>query len=270
MCKMVKKVALGSALGLGTLALLFGTSAPSYVKTAFHKVRHTAKGSVPIQFEIERARQEVEDLEPAIHKNLEALARAEIDVEHLEGEIATTQENLQAEAKTLVALRQHLATGDLKLTGNVSYTAEEIKGELARRLDHYKEIKKILAEKEQTLKLRQQAVLAAREQLNQMRMAKVALLTKIEGIETHLKQVEAAQAANEFSFDDSALARAKQTVAELSKRVEVMARVAEQEGRFSDQGLPLPVDPGRDILGEIDAEFGGAPQGEPVTTARDL
>ncbi len=39
MCAMVKKGLLGAALGTGALFLVFGTSAPSYVKTAFHKVR---------------------------------------------------------------------------------------------------------------------------------------------------------------------------------------------------------------------------------------
>ncbi len=58
-CKMVKKGVIGAALTAGALYLAFGTHAPSYVRTAFHKVRHTAKDSVPIQFDIERARDEI-------------------------------------------------------------------------------------------------------------------------------------------------------------------------------------------------------------------
>ena len=45
-CSMVKKGLLGAALGAGALFLVFGTSAPSYVKTAFHKVRQNVKESV--------------------------------------------------------------------------------------------------------------------------------------------------------------------------------------------------------------------------------
>ena len=255
-CKMVKKGVLGAVLGAGALALLFGTSAPSYVKTAFVKVRHSAKGSVPIQFEIDRARQEVADLEPAIHQNKEALARAEVDVEHLESEIVATRDNLKSEERAMLALRKSLDSGDLKLTGSVSYTPDEIKGELARRLDHYNRVEKILKDKEATLDLRKKAVLAAKDQLTKMYASKEALTTKIEGIETRLKQIEAAQAANEFSLDDSALSRAKQTVTELEKRLEVMARVAEHEGRYAGQPLPFPVEPGRDVVKELDTKFG--------------
>jgi hypothetical protein len=268
-CKMVKKGLVGAALGAGVLALLFGVKAPSYVKTAFQKVRHTAQGSVPIQFEIDRARQEVADLEPAIHLNLENLTAAEVDVEHLQSEIVATRENLDRESKGILAMRKLLDTGDARLIGNTTYTPAEIQADLARRLDHYKQVKRILSDKNDTLKLRRQAVVAAREKLNKMKEAKLALTTKIEGIETRLKQIEATQAANEFNFDDSALARAKQTVAELDKRLEVMARVAEQEGRFSGEPIALPVDLSRDIAKEVDAEF-GAPTSTQASNDKNL
>ena len=52
-CSMIKKGLLGAALAAGTLFLVFGTSAPSYVKTAFHKMRQTAKDSIDPRFEID-------------------------------------------------------------------------------------------------------------------------------------------------------------------------------------------------------------------------
>ena len=47
MCAMVKKGLVGAALGAGALFLVFGTSAPSYVKTAFHKVRQKSRVRFP-------------------------------------------------------------------------------------------------------------------------------------------------------------------------------------------------------------------------------
>jgi chromosome segregation ATPase len=255
-CSMVKKGILGAALTAGALYLAFGTSAPSYVRTAFHKVRHNAKGAVPVQFEIDRAHEEVANLEPAINDNKEALARAEVDVDYLDREIATIHDNLGAEKKSILALREGLENGSYRLAGRVSYTADEIKGELARRLDHYRNVSKILEEKETTLKARQKAVIAARQQLTNMTAQKKTLQTKIEGIEARLKMIEATQATNEFNFDDSALARAKQSVAELEKRLDVMSRIAEMEGRSAETGVPFVVEPGRDVVKEVDSEFG--------------
>jgi len=253
---MIRKGLLTAALGAGALALLFGTAAPSYVKTAFHRVRHGAKSAVPIQFQIERARQQVADLEPAIHINRENIASAEVDVERLQREIAVSQANLTQETKEIVALRNVLTTGDLRLTGSVSYTPEEIKLELTHRMDRFKQVKQIVKQKEDTLKARQKAVVAGRKQLLEMDAARQSLLTKIDEIEARLKSIEATQAANEFTFDDSELSRVKESVSDLEKQVEVMARVAEQEGRLADKGVTITIEPSRDVLKEIDAEFG--------------
>ena len=78
-CSMVKKGLLGAALGTGALFLVFGTSAPSYVKTAYHRLRQNAKEAVNPQFEIERARQDIESLKPMFDQNKETLARAEVE-----------------------------------------------------------------------------------------------------------------------------------------------------------------------------------------------
>jgi DNA repair exonuclease SbcCD ATPase subunit len=255
-CSMIKKGLLGASLGAGALYQAFGTSAPSYVRTAFHKVRDNVKHSTPVPFEIDRARDQIAELEPAIKDNIENLARSQVEVEHLDREIVSIRTNLGSEKKVLAALRTSLDNGEFKLAGNVTYTADEVKTELKHRFDHYKQVSELLKDKEETLKAKQKAVVAARQQLQQMANAKQALATKLSAIEARLKAIQATKDSNEFNFDDSALARAKASVAELEKRLDVMARTAEMEGRYSDTGIPVSVEPIRDVVKEIDAEFG--------------
>ena len=100
-CSIIKKGLLGATLGAGALYLAFGTSGPSYVRTAFHKFRDGAKSSVPVQFEIDRARDEIARLGPAIQDNIENLARAQVEVEHLDREIVATRANLGTEKLAL-------------------------------------------------------------------------------------------------------------------------------------------------------------------------
>jgi chromosome segregation ATPase len=265
-CSVVKKGILGAALGAGALYLAFGTSAPSYLRTAFHKGRTAVKSSVPVQFEIDRARDEINNLEPAIRDQIETLARASVDVEHLDREIVAIKTNHEAEKKVLTALRESLSTGDFKLTGNVTYTADEVKAELKNRFDHFKQVRDLLKDKEETLKAKQKSVVAARQQLGQMAATKQALLTKLAGIEARLKMIQTTKETNEFDFDDSALSRAKSTVADLEKRLDVMAKTTEMEGKYAGSGLPIVIEPGRDVVKEFDAAFGG-PAAKPATTA---
>lgn len=255
-CSTMKKAMLGTALGAGTLFLVFGTSAPSYVRTAFHKVRHNAKSAVPVQFEIDRARDEIARLEPAIKENIAGLAQETVEVEHLEREIKTIQANLDTEKKTLTALRSSLDSGEVRLAGNVSYSADEVKVDLARRFDHIKATNRLLETRQATLKAKQKAVAAAKQQLSQMAATKRELLAQIDGIEARLKMIEATKSTNEFNFDDSALSRAKESINDLEKRLEVLSKTSEMEGKYVGGELPISLEPKRDILKEIDAEFG--------------
>ncbi len=257
-CSMVKKGLLGAALGAGTLFLVFGTSTPTYLRTAFHKARHSVKASVPVQFEIDKTREEIANLEPVIKDNIETYARNEVEVEHLEREIAATKANLAAEKKTLLSMSESVRTGDFRLAGRVNYTAEEVTTDLAHRLDHYKRAKGILEDREATLKAKHKALTAARKQLDSMSATKKALLTKLDGIEARLKAIEATRTTNEFDFDDSALARAKASVSDLEKRLEILTRKAEYEGRYVDSGIPIGTEQGRDVIKEIDSEFGAS------------
>jgi len=263
---MVKKGLIGAALGAGTLFLVFGTHAPGYVKTAFHKVKQNAKDAVPLPFDIDRAREEIAGLEPAIRDNIEKLARAEVDIEHLDKEIATIRTNMDTEKRALLTLRESLKTGEYRLAGHSSgaYTEDEVKADLARRYDAYNNVKKILEAKESTVKAKQSEIIAFRKQLETMMSQKKTLTTKLDEIEARLRQIEATQTANEFQLDGSALARARETVSDLEKRLEIMARTAQMEGRYAEAGVPVLANPSRDVVKEIDSAFGQpAPSSKP-------
>jgi chromosome segregation ATPase len=254
---MVKKGLLGAALGAGALFLVFGTSAPNYVKTAFHKFRQSAKDAVPPQFEIDRARDDIEGLKPQIEKNIELLAQAEVDAEHLGKEVQSIQATLDGEKKIILGLRDQVKKGDFRLAGHVAENTDEAKCELAHRYDHYKNVTQLLAEKKAELRAKNETIKAAHVQLENLRTQKSVLLGKLARIEAQLRKIEATQAKNEFTFDDSALARAKQTVSDLEKKLEVLARKAQMEGRYAGLGSTSTyVEPDRDVVKEIDDAFG--------------
>jgi chromosome segregation ATPase len=261
-CKMVKKGVIGAGLGALALGLIFGTAAPSYVKTAFHKARHGVKASVPVEFEIDRARQEIAALEPAILGGIETLARAQTEVDQLNREIASAREELNKEGHALQALNTHLKTGDLHLTGGVAYSERELKSDMARRMDHYNVLKGTLSQKQNTLVLLQKNVTSAKEGLEALRVAKQDLTARVEGAEARLNQIKAARAAHRYTFDDSAIGQAKRTVSDLEKKLEQMARVDELTEKYMEDGVTVTPDPTRDVSREIEAEFGSAPKAE--------
>lgn len=269
-CSMVKKGLLGAALGAGTLFLVFGTSAPSYVKTAFHKVRQTAKDSIDPRFEIERARTEIASLQPAFDQNKEVLARAEVAAERLQKEIGEVQASLDHQKAAIVALRDQVKRGDYRLTGHVVGTADEAKARLAHRLDQYKATEGVLKEKQELLKAKHQMIESAHSQLETLKAQKQALLTRLANIEARLSIIEASQPKSEFNFDSSALARAREAVAGLEERLDVMSHKAEIDEKYGDiDGRTVTgVDPQRDVVKEVDEAFG--PSSAPKSGEKSL
>lgn len=255
-CKMLKKGLMGVGLGALALGLVFGTRAPSYVKTAFHKIRHGARESVPIHFEIDRARQELADLEPAIRANVENLARAEEDVKDLREELADFRSNLNQEQAQMVALRRRLGAGDILRTGGIDYSADEIKKDLRGRLDHYRQMKRTLTERERTLKMKEEAVAGARAQLKGFIEQRRTLQLQIDEIEARQQAIDASRPTEAFRVDDTALGRVQQTIKELRRRQNVALRADELRGRYLDKRVNVDDEtPVGDVIREIDEEF---------------
>ena len=253
---LIKKSVVAGVLGMVTLGAVFGTPAGSYVRTAFFKIRTVAKDAVPVQFEIDRARQEVQQLEPAIRQHIEVLARAEQDVKRLDGEIAETTANLEKQKATILAIRAKVGEPSVRPAayGPASANLQET---LRAKLEGYNRCERILSEKKATLISRQKVVEAAKEHLTAIATQKKALEAKIEEIQARLAAIEASNARNKYHFDGSALSRAKKSVSELDERLNVVSRVAEMEGRLAEDGtLGRERTSAGDVTGEIDAKFG--------------
>jgi chromosome segregation ATPase len=195
-------------------------------------------------------------------QNKETLARAEVDAESLETEVGRMQANLDTAKHEILAMQQKLKTGDFRLTGHVVDSADSIKADLADRLDHYDYTVDTLKQKREVLKAKQQIIRAAHEQLSNLRQQKTTLLAKLANIEAKLRVLEAKQTKNEFNFDDgSTLSRAKKTISDLEKRLNVMAHRAEIDGRYGELDHPSTyVDPHRDVVKEVEDKFGESTQ----------
>jgi peptidoglycan hydrolase CwlO-like protein len=261
---MVKRGLVATAIGAGLLGLTFGTAAPSYVKTAFHKARHSVKGSVPTEFEIERARNEIAALDPAIDSGIETLARALGEVDQLKAEIASSREELNKQGSALQALNEQLKRGDIHLTSGGAYTERTVKNTLAQGMDRYKVLKATLTEKQETLGILQNNVESARQGLDALKAAKQDLTARVDGAQARLNQIKAARATHKYSFDDSAIGQAKRTVSELEKSLDQMSRVDELKEKYLETGTTITVDPTRDVTREIEAEFNSAPKTEKI------
>lgn len=257
-------IGVGAALTLGLL--VFGADLWSYVRTAHRQVESAVKDVVPLEFEIERARQMVDDLLPDIRRNMHLVAEQEVELDQLDVAIARQEEELKKQRAEIVVLRNRLRDGNgpYRFAGR-TYTEEEVKQDLARRYERYKAFEAALEAKKQLREARRRQLEESRRKLDAMIAARRQLEVEIEQLEARLKTLQAAQAASEVQIDQSQLARAKALVAELRKRLDVAERVLASEGKLAGE-IPVAEEAAAEgILEKIDQEFGVDSEGqEPV------
>lgn len=255
---MIKKVLLASVVLAALGGLVFGIDAFSYLSTSARKVRAEVKSSVPLEFEIERARTMVGDLIPDIQKNMHVIAQEEVEVADLGDQIARSEKSLEVERNRLLALRSDLDNSAGKFHyANKKATGLEVRTELNRRFERFKTAEATLKAKRQILEGRERSLAAARDKLEGMLAAKRDLEVQVQNLEARLKVVQAAQTSSQFQFDDSRLSRCKKLVQELRKRLDVAERIVEQDGKLMEN-LSIDSETPEDIAEQIDRYFGEA------------
>src|SRR6478609_9256706 len=105
---MIKRAILvGTGVGLTSL-VLFGRDAASYVKTSYHRVTSTVQDRVPVDFQIDRAKQMVRDLDPEIRNSMHVIAKEEVAVDQLNQQIETNQEKVGKDKQDILRLQADL------------------------------------------------------------------------------------------------------------------------------------------------------------------
>jgi hypothetical protein len=191
---------------------------------------------------------------------MHTIAEEEVEVNDLQQSITRAEDGLGKERTEILALRGHLdgSDGPYRLAGR-TYTADQVRQDLAHRFERYRTAEATIASKQQMLTARQNSLDAAREKLQGMIAAKRDLEVQVEHLSARLKMVQAAETTSTVQFDNSQLARAKDLVSELQKRLDVAQRLLEAEGEFTGE-IPIDEPVPQDLVDQIDEYFGEASQ----------
>ncbi len=252
---MVKKVVIMSAGAALVALVLFGTSAWSYLRTSGGYVKQAVHDSVPVEFQIDRARDMIRDLTPEVRKNLQVIAREEVEVKQLEERIERSKERLAQEKSQIMRLTEDLAKEKEEYTyAGRTYAANQVKTDLTNRFNRYKTGDATLASLEQIHTARQRSLQAARQRLEGMLAARRQLEVEVENLEARRQMIAAAQTTSEFQFDDSQLGRVKELIADLRTRLDVADQLVQAETDFHPE-IPLDEPTAENVVEQVSEYF---------------
>ena len=257
--KTLKYVVLTGAALAGVGFLLFGANFGSYFGTVATSVHEGIEGAIPVEFEIKRAENLILQIDPQIESCKRDVARAEVELEELQGSVAQLQKCVGQEEKRLQTGARLLggeANASFVLTGD-AMTRRRVERDLQRTVDSFKNNQKILETKRSLISRQTEAVEAAKQRLAAVRQEKEILADQVRSLRTQQHWIETMGASQQrFDLDASALSQAKGALTKVQKRLDIAQKMLENDMVVHDETDPLSVaEPSRDVLHEIHSLF---------------
>jgi BMFP domain-containing protein YqiC len=235
--------------------MLFGKDVVSYVRSSAKSVQTVVKDSVPIEFELRRARDLLEEIIPEMHANVRLIAQEEVEVAALNVDIAKSQDSMKDEELRIAKLRDALAEPKAQYCfAGIEYPRSYVKEDLANRFERFKESELVLASKKRLLVSRENSLHAAMQVLEQTRGRKRMLEDKIESLASQYRLVKAASVGSNIQVDNSKLAQTEKLITQIKKRLDVAERILAHESQFV-QAIPVDAVPEEDLLTQVDDYF---------------
>jgi len=251
-------ITVGGAAFLG--GVLFGTDLVSYVSSSFHSISLAVKENIPIEFQIRRARDLLDETGPEMQKNIRLIAEEEVDIASLRGDITGAQQSLAAEKVRLQSLRDDLSTSQSTFSiGDFSYTRPQLTEELAQRFDNYKEAETSLQQKQQLLENRQSALAAANQAMQIASDQRAGLQSEIDALEARYRLVQATAVGTDVQVDNSKLAQTEKVVADVRRQLAISEQMLAQEAKFARAVPPSDAINEKDLLSQVDEHLSAAP-----------
>ncbi len=129
-------------------SLVFGTDVISYVRCSADSMQSAVKDAVPIEFELKRARNLLEDIIPEMHAQIRLIAQEEVEVAALKGELDTSRQMLISESDRIQTLKNALEADQIRYQfGAREFCRGDVKADLAARFARYKEAEVVMGSK---------------------------------------------------------------------------------------------------------------------------
>ncbi len=253
---MIKKIVVSTLL-LGLVGgLTVGGDAFSYLSTACNRAGDSVQRAVPVEFQLDRARQMVRDLAPEVRRSMEVIAKEEIELERLGEQIEASSEKTAKSKREILRLQSDLTTNrDVFRYAGHTYERNGVVEDLSRRFTRHKVADETLEPLTNMHDARTSNLSAAREKLTAMIAAQKKLETDIVNLEAKRQLVEVAQASSDVvALDESQLSRAKGLIADIRSRLDVASRLASADTTFPGE---IRLDPAEseDVSEQVAAYF---------------
>ncbi|HMO14532.1 MAG TPA: hypothetical protein PKD64_09035 [Pirellulaceae bacterium] len=219
---MIKKTAIVSAGAILLLALLFGKNLVPYAKTAFERARNVVNENVPVEFQLDAARKQLNSIEQEKTRLLHQIAKEQVAIANIEKHLNEQQAQLDVQHANIMRLRNHVESGETHFVSyNRKYTTSHVKEDLAKRFANFKVANETLQKTGQMLDARRQNLESTKSKLDQMNAEKQSLALEIENLQARMTMLDVAKQSNSITVNNSPVSQTRRMVDEIKARLDV-------------------------------------------------
>jgi hypothetical protein len=266
---MLKKAILASGL-LAVTSAAVGLPVISYARTGFSMIRQSAGDTMPLEWELKRARQMITDLAPEITNGSRQIALEKVEVARLETQLTDNEEKL---AKSRVDIER--LTDDLNVESPVysyaghTYTSVQVKTDLSNRFKRHKTRQATADKLQQMLDARRSSLESAHERMEAMLSSRRQLEVEVENLQARLGSLRVSQTASQLNLDDSQLSKTRELLDNIGARIDVEEQTMHIDTEYFGE-IDLDETEETNLMDEISSYFGSDSKDEKSLVAIQL
>lgn len=235
---MIKKLLLLAAVGGLAFVGIRATKMGSYARTEVSALGEWADEQIPVEKKIATMRKEVSGLDRDIEAVKDELAKEIVEVRELNTNTAQFRAQIENEQKSILARGEQLKDATEKVTvGKLTISVPEAKDQLQRDVSRHVNRKKQLASMEQSLGHRERIKDSLEKQLDGMVKQKQELAAAIDAVEAEYKSLQLQQIESKYQTDDSRLAKIKESLRGMRKKLDVEREKLKLTPRTSEEAV---------------------------------
>ena len=266
--KMFKKITLGFVAVALLAGLAFGGKLIPYSKTAYNKFRDAANDSVPVSFQLDAARQQLQAIGPEIKSMVHEVAKEKVQINKLLVDLKQHKQMLDSSKKEMMALRSHLESGEefYVAVNSKKFDKSRVEEDLQHRFSIYKTAEATFEKKQEIIDIREKSLGNALAKLEQAKIQQQELEVQIENLSARNRMNEVIATANELDVNTSQLAKAREMLSDLDATISADEEYLNIMPGFRGQ-IPVSADsvlPTTDVLNEMDEYFGNDSKADEV------
>jgi len=222
----MKKLILVAVIGVLVVSAAKGSKWFSHIRSELAGAKEWAESKIPPEKEVTRLRNEVKLLDKDILAVVNQLARERVDCNELKEKVTDLRAKQATDKETLHARATAIKAAEERAEAYVAYGTRKVglttaKTDLEEAVRRYTSNQKSLEAMEQTLASRERIRDGLEKQLDTLKNKKSELSSGIDALEAELTMLKLQQMESRYQTDDTRLAKIKESMRELRKKLDV-------------------------------------------------